>query len=126
MLAMVSGSGCRRKRLAAFQLSWRVSCLDWKSAEPLQLLLADAQILVACAFSFRLVKVQQGIVGGIGYGDKGFQFVGGAVGKVAFHLLQRLFAADGADKYPEREAEDDEGITNEVVRMPDICFSTNG
>ena len=79
-----------------------------KSAEPLQLLLADAQILVALCLFFRLVKVQQGIVGGIGYGDRGFQFVGDVVGKVAFHLLQRLLLQDGADKYPEREAEDDE------------------
>ena len=29
--------------------------------------------LSRCAFFFRLVKVQQGIVGGIGYGDRGFQ-----------------------------------------------------
>ena len=44
-----------------------------KSAESLQLLLADAQILVALGLFVRLVKVQQGIVGGIGHGDRGFQ-----------------------------------------------------
>lgn len=72
-----------------------------KSAEPLQLLLADAQILVALCLFFRLVKVQQGIVGGIGYGDRGFQLMGDIVGEITFHLFQCLLPQDGADEYPE-------------------------
>ena len=57
---------------------------------------------------FRLVKVQQGIVGGVGDGDRGFQLMGDVVGEVAFHLFQRLLPQNGADKYPECEDKDNQ------------------
>lgn len=68
--------------LAAFHTHGKY-LLD-KSAEPLQLFLADAQVFVALRLVFRLVKVQQGIVGGVGDGDRGFQLMGDVVGEVAF------------------------------------------
>ena len=72
-----------------------------KSAEPLQLFLADAQIFVALCLFFCLIEVQQSIVGGIGYGDRGFQLMGDIVGEITFHLFQCLLPQDGADEYPE-------------------------
>ena len=96
-----------------------------KSAEPLQLLLADAQILVALCLFFRLVKVQQGIVGGIGYGDRGFQFVVMLLVKSLF-ISSSVFCCKMVRISIQNAKQRMMRITNEVVRMPDICFSTNG
>ncbi|CDB10651.1 unknown [Bacteroides sp. CAG:633] len=82
--------------------------LLYQPAEALQLLLADAQVAFALAGVVGLVEVEQGIGGGIGHGNGGFQFVGDVVGKVAFHFLQRLLPQDGVDEVPEGEAEDEE------------------
>ncbi len=54
MLSMDSGSGCRRKVLRRSR--FHGEHLARQVAEPLQLLLADAQILVACAFSSAWLK----------------------------------------------------------------------
>ena len=80
------------ERLAAFHTHGKN--LFYQSAESLQLFLTDTQIFVALYLFFRLVKVQQSIVGCIGNGDRGFQFMGDVVGEVAFNLLECIFPQD--------------------------------
>ena len=79
-----------------------------QSTEALKLFLADTQVFVALGLFLRLVEVEQSVVGGICYGDGGFQFVGDVVGEIALHLFQCLLFQDGAYQEPEGESEYDQ------------------
>ena len=78
-----------------------------QSAQAVKLFLADGEVASAFGLVGVLAEVQQGVVGGVGYGDGGLQLVGDVVGEVVLHLLQRALAQQGADKVPEGEAQDE-------------------
>ena len=68
------------------------------SAQPFQLLPAQGQVVASFALVGLLVKVEQGVVGGIGHGNGRLQLVGDVIGEVGLHLIECALPEDGLDQ----------------------------